>query len=205
MNESLREACSRRHAVGMMSAGLMGLVFGNYAGMGVSQPTLTLPTAFKKELDRAGMLFDLSLFADFRPVRVLPNPDHSYAFAVAHKRLPFEARYTTRILPGGDIYMLEAFVMTSLLNMAKKVRVGGAEVVKPIQFDSTAVKEEFGADWGVTAAFAPSPSFSKYASGSANVIFRAKTQGIGYMIYLFDGEEQYSAVDSIFHAMRFRA
>jgi hypothetical protein len=171
---------------------------------------VTLPKDFASEIERGGLVFNVNVFREFNAARMIPNPHFEYSFALRHKRLPFEARYTTRYLsaPKGinQDAMLEAYVSSSIMNMARK-ESSGPVMEGPRPFNSNAVRNEFGADWGVTSMIVPEPTFSKYNSGLVNVIYLKEKDVLGYSIYLFNtpsSDEIMGIIKEIFHAMRFR-
>lgn len=161
---------------------------------------------FAQELSQAGLVFDVAVFRDFTLARVLPNPDFDYSFAVRHRTLPLEIRFSTRnphikVNDGGD-----AYVDASIMNMARKESSGPA-MVGPKPFDKHAVREGFNADWGATSRISPAPTFAKYENGLVTVIYQEKRQSLGYMIYLYNGDlsgDMEKAVGQVFYAMRFR-
>jgi len=168
-----------------------------------------LPKDFAVEIQRRGLAFNVKVFREFEVGRVIPNPHFEYSLALRHRRLPFEARYATRYLSSAlgiiDEALLGAYVSSSIMNMARK-ETSGPVMSELKAFDSNAVQTEFGADWGVTSVITPEPTFSKYDSGSVNVIYLKKKRALGYSIYLFPAEpsdEIVQIIDEIFHAMQF--
>lgn len=164
---------------------------------------INIPEDFKKELERSHLLFDTNMFENFSIARIIANRHFEYSFAVSHKKLPLEARFSTREIspvPGMmQKNLVEKFVMASISNMAR-IEVGYEE------FDSSAVKSEFGADWGVTSLILPRSTFSKYKLGKISVIYSDKYKKLGYLIFLFNDptDDVICAIEEIFYAMRFK-
>jgi hypothetical protein len=168
-----------------------------------------LSAEFQRELKGGRFVFDNSLFADFEPVRILANPHMDYEHAVRHRSIPLEIRFALRSF--GELRNESDF------------RVGAEAVVRNITaksdtaqdqirmsaFDVNAVREEFNADFGLSAAFTPDPTFARYTAGLCVVIGRTRRVASGYIIYLFNStaggwsEETEKAVEHTFHALRF--
>lgn len=182
-----------------------GLLWG-WASAADIQPT----NQFAQELSQRGLVFDASVFSNFTVVRVLPNPQFDYSFAVRHRTLPLEVRFATRGLSTsgkiGPDSLRGQFVEASIMNMARK-ETSGPVMVEPKPFPQDAVKKEFNADWGATAMIAPDPTFAKYQSGLVSVIYQSKSGSLGYMIYLYNGDwspDIERAVGGVFYAIHFK-
>jgi hypothetical protein len=206
------------HSLGLARRGVLKSICLCTLGMAISDvfwlrcasAAVTLPKDFAGEIERAGLVFNTNVFREFEVARLLSNRHFEYSLALRHQRLPFEARYATRYLPPAkgirQDALLEAYVSSSIMNMARKGS-SGPVMEGPRAFDSNAVRNEFGADWGVTSMIATEPTFSKYDSGLVNVIYLQKKEALGYSIYLFNGkpsDEIMQVIDKIFHAMQFR-
>ena len=60
----------------------------------------------------------------------------------------------------------------------------------PRDFDPDAVRAEFGANWGMTCAFIPRPTFAKHPNGRYVAIYRHDVRTFAYMIYLYEAKAE---------------
>lgn len=120
---------------------------------------------------------------DFIEVPVRENPDLFYNYAIKHRKADFEIRYS--IFPLAEMLqeyeaslsdssrimidpnqLYKSLFIVNILNVSQ-IRMGEAPIPEIIEFQSKAVNDEFGCEYGATTFFAANSEFSgeyKYCS-----------------------------------------
>lgn len=186
----------------------------------VSALTDPLPENFTSLLDRAGMTFT-------RPdslveVALVKNSQMLYEYAMASSDRHFEVRYAIRPLdsmlaqyrrdtaqkqPGS--YHANPNGMHAALFLAVLANISGRGIPKSLRtFDSTAVKNEFGADWGAVTGVPVSGDFGKGYRFCSAVAIHRNNAGDAYCFYLADStlnlQEFSERMKPLFYALQFK-
>ena len=161
-----------------------------------------LPRKFRKQLTENGLQFTLP--DSFKKVKVHKNPDFSYDFAIKHVSKKLEIRYSIiplaelaksyrKSLTDTSIHMINpnaSFANTLLLVSTYNI---GDSILSDIKsFDSSAMKREFGADWGGFAYVIPRKTFAPDYKYCLIMAIHKDNIADGYITFLFDNIEDVS-------------
>ena len=196
----------------LFTAGIFFLIFSSFTSD-------QLPRHFADLLNRAKMIFVAP--EGMTETKCIKNKQMNYEFALKYPDKNFEVRYTIRPMDSalaqyersqkkGDLMIHpNKWSATSFQATLLNIGLGGTESGKLPDisyFDSTAVKNEFNADWGATAFVNLGEEFGgdKYKYCLA-VIIHKDNIGDGYFFYLGDDNNKIGELmKSSFHSLRFK-
>ncbi len=147
---------------------------------------------FNKELRAVRAVFTMP--SDFVPVEIdlKKCEDVNYYYAIKHSKKKLEIRYSLypyekavkekdHVEIGSDA-MYKEFTFTVLVNIAGEDK----NILKSVEFDKAAVKQEFNADWGSTSIVKPGTGFGEgYKYVMITSLYKSGS-GYVYVTFLFD-------------------
>jgi hypothetical protein len=169
---------------------------------------------FKSKLVNCGMKINIP--TGYIESKVVENQDMRYDYVIKNQDNDFELRYSispiTKTTYANDTEkkMMEdhiafrntsykVILMTIITNVA-----GGGTVTKLLEYDASAVKKEFNADWGGTIILEPKSDFGKGFKKCMIVTIHKKDLADAYFFFMFNTKEKFMQYAvPLFHSMQF--
>ncbi|MDP4237817.1 MAG: hypothetical protein Q8919_15350, partial [Bacteroidota bacterium] len=175
---------------------------------------ISVPADLFNALKRAEMIFDMP--EGYKAVKVIPNPDMDYVYAVRSPDKKLEVRYViwpldsqiaeyNRPRKEGETHVDPNTITKSLtlMHMANISITPLDELQEILAFDSEAVKHEFNADWGATASLFLRKSFGgKYEFCSVVALHKDKVADAWIFFLAKNKDELLAHMDAAFHSLR---
>jgi hypothetical protein len=147
--------------------------------------------------------------------KIVKNGDMNYEYALKYKDKAFEVRYAIRPIrytkyssdkEKQEIEGQRPFRNSSykaILNTVIQNITGGTDY-KVQEFDSSAVKKEFNADWGATAFVELNSAFGKGYKYCMIVMIHKKDLADAFYFYMSNSKEKFSVnMEPLFHTLKF--
>jgi hypothetical protein len=175
------------------------------------------PLDFKEVLRRAHMTFDEP--EGYKKTKIIPNEQQDYLYALKSPDKKVEVRYyimpldsmlakynrpreegETMINPNN---IHQTMLTVTMLNISMGALQGSPP--DPSIFDSTAVQNEFGADWGATVAIPAGKQFGQDYKFILMVALHKDNLADAYLFYLTnESKEIEKHLMESFHSLRFQ-
>ena len=168
----------------------------------VAAKAQTLPDAFQQLLNQTNMQF--SIPPNFEPTPIINSGDLAYDFALKSITAELEIRY--RIWPidknqknPNDLY---GPMMTTM-----GLNISNGKMIRPEQYPTESVKNEFGADAGSTGLVPVDSPFGRGFTICVISVIHKDNVADAYVFYLYNDPKTIMgalSTGNIFHALKFK-